>query len=1075
MRHDRIQHAQQHAVSLAQHGGRRALRAFDRVEHLHRGRHDRVVLQALIIEIRLLEHAVDLAAQRLVRLGELRGVERRAHGQRFAVREAERPHAAQKAARAVDARAGPLELLLGRRREHREKARGVGAVMVDQHLRIDAVVLRLRHLLDAAELDRLPVRFQHRADGAALVVERHGHVGRVVPGLLARRVLAVERLVEHHPLREQVLRRFAERDETEIAHHLRPEARVQQVQDRVLDAADVLIHRHPVVGARIDHRLRVGRRVAREVPRGIDERVHRVRFALRGRAALRARAVQERVGLRERVARAVRHEILRQHDGQVLLRHRHVAARRAVDDRDRRAPVALARDAPVTQSVGDLLVAEAARLQLGRDRVDGRVVREAVVLAAVHAHGARLVAVPFLPRVGRVRLALHGNHLPDRQAILLREREVALVVRGHAHHRALAVAHQHVVADPHLDGLARERMRHRKARGDALLLHRRDVGLGDAAALAFVDERLQRGLVPREPRGERMLGRDRAERDAHDRVGARREHAQQLLLAVELVRKAEVHAEALADPVVLHHLHALGPTEAVEIVQQLVRVLRDPHVVHRDLALFDERARAPAAPVDHLLVREHGLVDRVPVHGARLLVRDALLEHLQEQPLVPLVVVGLAGRDLARPVDREAHRLHLLLHVSDVLVRPLRGRHAVGHRGVLGRHPECVPTHRHQRVIAVHPQIAVHHVVDRVVAHVTHVQLAGRVRQHRHAVELLAVRVFLRAVGIGCAPVALGGGFDVGGYVSFVHGVVRAGLLSGARRKVPSARALEWIESRASPAAGGGAGKTSIIPSAPAGHAVRAAANRRSARRGGRRRRRRWLRLRLGRRRRRKRRRCAARRRRPGRRRGRVGDEADPRDARLLRGAHHLRDRVVAGVARGAQMQLRVLACRHHVAQPRGERVGRDRRVVPVQLARRVDRHRDRLRRLARGRGRDLRQIEPDRMRQERRGDDEDDEQHEHHVDERRHVDVRHRLRRVLVIESAECHAALLAGCIGSTQPARPRWPHRRPRRRPARRRRTRADRARSRRAPRRAGARAARGCCTRAPPESRRPGRTRS
>jgi hypothetical protein len=36
-------------------------------------------------------------------------------------------------------------------------------------------------------------------------------------------------------------------------------------------------------------------------------------------------------------------------------------------------------------------------------------------------------------------------------AVLLGEGEIALVVRRHGHHRAVAVAHQHVVADPHFD------------------------------------------------------------------------------------------------------------------------------------------------------------------------------------------------------------------------------------------------------------------------------------------------------------------------------------------------------------------------------------------------------------------------------------------------------------------------------------------------------------------------------------------------------------------------------------------------------------------------------------------------
>ena len=43
------------------------------------------------------------------------------------------------------------------------------------------------------------------------------------------------------------------------------------------------------------------------------------------------------------------------------------------------------------------------------------------------------------------------------------------------------------------------------------------------AALAFVDERRKRRVRARRVRGERMLGGDRAERHAHDRVGARRE------------------------------------------------------------------------------------------------------------------------------------------------------------------------------------------------------------------------------------------------------------------------------------------------------------------------------------------------------------------------------------------------------------------------------------------------------------------------------------------------------------------------------------------------------------------------
>jgi hypothetical protein len=67
------------------------------------------------------------------------------------------PQPLQEAVRALDAGVRPFQALLRRRGEHHEQARGVGAVLVDQRLRVDAVVLRLRHLLGAADRHRLAV------------------------------------------------------------------------------------------------------------------------------------------------------------------------------------------------------------------------------------------------------------------------------------------------------------------------------------------------------------------------------------------------------------------------------------------------------------------------------------------------------------------------------------------------------------------------------------------------------------------------------------------------------------------------------------------------------------------------------------------------------------------------------------------------------------------------------------------------------------------------------------------------------------------------------------------------------
>ncbi len=52
----------------------------------------------------------------------------------------------------------------------------------------------------------------------------------------------------------------------------------------------------------------------------------------------------------ERITGPVERDILGQHHRQVLFRHRHDTACRAVDHRNRATPVALARDAPVAQA-----------------------------------------------------------------------------------------------------------------------------------------------------------------------------------------------------------------------------------------------------------------------------------------------------------------------------------------------------------------------------------------------------------------------------------------------------------------------------------------------------------------------------------------------------------------------------------------------------------------------------------------------------------------------------------------------------------------------------------------------------
>ena len=146
--------------------------------------------------------------------------------------------------------------------------------------------------------------------------------------------------------------------------------------------------------------------------------------------------------------------------------------------------------------------------------------------------------------------------------------------------------------------------------------------------------------------------------------------------------------------------------------------------------LVTGRVAALAQAGDHLLVGEHGLVVRAPVDRAVLAVGQPALEHLQEEPLVPAVVLRVAGVEHAVPVERAGVAAHRRLLLLDVLVRPADRVLAALDGGVLGGQAEGVPADRvHDVEAALHP-VARDDVAERVRLGVAHVQVARGVREH---------------------------------------------------------------------------------------------------------------------------------------------------------------------------------------------------------------------------------------------------------------------------------------------------------------------------------------------------------
>ena len=437
-----------------------------------------------------------------------------------------------------------------------------------------------------------------------------------------------------------------------------------------------------------------------------------------------------------------------------------------MDERDRRAPIALAADAPIAQAVLRLALAPAFLFGAGDHRRLGLGHHHAIEEARVDADAvARLgLAGEGLVGVG----GTGGHHADDGQRIFGGEIEVALVVPGHRHDRAGAVVHQHEVGDVHGQGRAGERVARGDAGVEAQLLGGFHFRRGGAAALAQRDEFCRHRVGRRHRLRHRVIGGDRHEAGAEDGVGPGGVDRQRIAGGE---REAELKPLRLADPVLLHQLHFFGPVlQPVEPGEQFLGKLGDLQEPLRELALLHQCARSPAAPVDHLLVGEHGLVHRVPVDRRFLAIDEAGGVQVEEQRLLVAVVVRLAGGDLAAPVDREAQPFQLLLHAFDVVAGPAAGVDALFHRGIFRGHPEGVPAHRVEHLEALHPADAGDHVAHRVVAHVADVDAAGGIREH-----LQHIRAGLGAAIIGGEtlrgvprrlPARVGGG----GVKSFGHG-----------------------------------------------------------------------------------------------------------------------------------------------------------------------------------------------------------------------------------------------------------------------------------------------------------------
>ena len=242
--------------------------------------------------------------------------------------------------------------------------------------------------------------------------------------------------------------------------------------------------------------------------------------------------------------------------------------------------------------------------------------------------------------------------------------------------------------------------------------------------------------------------------------------------------EGDLRAGGPANPVALLGLDPVDKVHGVQPVNELLGVggnLQHP----LGFLLADYRRAAPLADaLDDLLVSQHALAGGAPVHRHGGLIGQTVLVQLEENPLSPLVVIGVSGVHTPVPVEGVAQHVELPGEVFDVLLGDDGGGDVVFDGEVLGGQAEGIVADGQQDIVAVHPLLPGDHVHGGVGPGVAHMEPGGGgIGELHQAVELGPGIAVFAGEGLFVLPAGLPLLFDGGKIVlQSKHSPVSSGL-----------------------------------------------------------------------------------------------------------------------------------------------------------------------------------------------------------------------------------------------------------------------------------------------------------
>ena len=145
-----------------------------------------------------------------------------------------------------------------------------------------------------------------------------------------------------------------------------------------------------------------------------------------------------------------------------------------MNNRNRTAPIALARNAPITQAILRLLFTCPFLLQQFTHLIKGCLKTQTVQIPTIDIFCIFFIRIPFLPSCcikSRIFRQRGFNYLTNGQIVFGCKLKIAFIMSRHRHNRTVPIAPQHIVGNPHRQFFAIHRVNRKTPSRHTFFLH----------------------------------------------------------------------------------------------------------------------------------------------------------------------------------------------------------------------------------------------------------------------------------------------------------------------------------------------------------------------------------------------------------------------------------------------------------------------------------------------------------------------------------------------------------------------------------------------------------------------------